>query len=109
MLVNWLHGRVSTANQLTDNGGQTCHNAKSPPRPQQMPLTQQSPRATVPLSELWDYLPPNQLLTITVMIDRLYCLDQTSDAIRYIETRHAKGKVAINLIMPDKDPRGVPD
>lgn len=50
--------------------------------------------------------------TVKPVIDRVFPLDQTADAIRYIETGHVKGKVAINAvnaIMPDKDPSGVPD
>jgi len=34
---------------------------------------------------------------ITPVIDRTYKLNQTADALRYLEQGHARGKVVINL------------
>ena len=34
---------------------------------------------------------------VTPVIDRTYKLSETSDALRYLETGHARGKVVINL------------
>ena len=34
---------------------------------------------------------------VTPVIDRTYKLNDTPDALRYLETGHARGKVVINL------------
>ena len=34
---------------------------------------------------------------VTPVIDRTYKLNETADALRYLETGHARGKVVINV------------
>ncbi len=47
-----------------------------------------------------DLVTVNELIdadTLTPVIDRIYPLNKTADAIRYLETGHAKGKIVITL------------
>lgn len=39
--------------------------------------------------------------TFVPVIDRTYPLNQTADAIRYLETKHARGKVIITMVHED--------
>jgi NADPH:quinone reductase-like Zn-dependent oxidoreductase len=37
------------------------------------------------------------------VIDRTYPLSQTADAIRYLETKHARGKVIVTMAHEDEN------